>query len=255
MRNGSSPNVSLTRPQRRSRAMHSTGEKVQWMPVAAISAAVARATRSTSAGSQVPAMPSWVGKIVAPGQNEWPWMQSSPTSSGIRSRVCGRQLARAEHALRRGVQDRPGVHRAAPGRRGRRGRRAAASARPSPRGSSGRAGRRRVRRRAGRDSGSQDHRSLQFPSCRQGVKRLERTGPIDGRRLVRSRAGPDGGIGEQASPRPSTLNQSRARRQVCACPSTGQRGEDLSVLGSRACWGGLRSFGQQEFAEGAEQGR
>src|SRR5660397_105533 len=33
MRKGSSPNVSLTRPQRRSRAMHRTGEKVQWMPV------------------------------------------------------------------------------------------------------------------------------------------------------------------------------------------------------------------------------
>jgi len=61
MRNGSSPNVSPTRPQRRSRAMHSTGENVQWMPVTATSSAVARATRSTSAGSQDAAMPSCVG--------------------------------------------------------------------------------------------------------------------------------------------------------------------------------------------------
>ena len=66
MRNGSSPKVSLTRPQRRSRAMHSTGEKVQWMPVAATSTAVARATRSSRSGSHVAAMPSCVGKIVAP---------------------------------------------------------------------------------------------------------------------------------------------------------------------------------------------
>ncbi len=33
-------------------------------------------------------MPSWVGKIVAPGQNEWPWMQSSAVSSGMPRRVC-----------------------------------------------------------------------------------------------------------------------------------------------------------------------
>ena len=52
MRNGSSPNVSSTRPQRRSRVMHSTGEKVQWMPVADTSTAVTRATCSTSSGSQ-----------------------------------------------------------------------------------------------------------------------------------------------------------------------------------------------------------
>ncbi|CPU64439.1 Uncharacterised protein [Mycobacteroides abscessus] len=87
MRNGSSPNVSSTRPQRRSRAMQSTGEKVQWTPVAATSTAVARATCSTSAGSHVAAMPSCVGKIVAPTQNEWPWMQSSASSRGMRSRV------------------------------------------------------------------------------------------------------------------------------------------------------------------------
>ena len=31
-------------------------------------------------GSQVAAMPSWVGKIVAPSWNEWPWMQSSAIS-------------------------------------------------------------------------------------------------------------------------------------------------------------------------------
>ncbi len=52
--------------------MHSTGEKVQWMPVAATSTAVARAARSMSATSQDAAMPSWVGKIVAPSKNEWP---------------------------------------------------------------------------------------------------------------------------------------------------------------------------------------
>ena len=50
--------------------MHSTGENVQWMPVADISTAVTRATCSTSSGSQEPAMPSWVGKIVAPAQKE-----------------------------------------------------------------------------------------------------------------------------------------------------------------------------------------
>ncbi len=84
---GSSPNVSSTRPQRRSRVMHNTGENVWWMPVAETSTAVARATRSSSSGSQEAAMPSWVGKIVAPGQNEWPWMQSSAVRSGIFSRV------------------------------------------------------------------------------------------------------------------------------------------------------------------------
>ena len=66
--------------------MHSTGEKVQWMPVEATSTAVARATCSIRDGSQVAAIPSWVGKMVAPSQNECPWMQSSATSSGIRSR-------------------------------------------------------------------------------------------------------------------------------------------------------------------------
>ena len=67
--------------------MHSTGEKVQWIPVAATSTAVARAARSISAASQEHAMPSWVGKIVAPGQNEWPWMQSSAVSNGMPRRV------------------------------------------------------------------------------------------------------------------------------------------------------------------------
>ena len=41
--------------------MQSTGENVQWMPVAATSTAVARATRSTSSGFHDAAMPSWVG--------------------------------------------------------------------------------------------------------------------------------------------------------------------------------------------------
>nr|WP_033430173.1 hypothetical protein [Saccharothrix syringae] len=67
--------------------MHSTGENVQCTPVAATSTAVARATRSTRSASQVAAMPSWVGKIVAPSWKEWPWMQSSATSSGMRRRV------------------------------------------------------------------------------------------------------------------------------------------------------------------------
>ena len=68
--------------------MQSTGEKVQWTPVAETSTAVTRAARSTRSGSHEHAMPSWVGKIVAPGQNEWPWMQSSAVSSGMPSRVC-----------------------------------------------------------------------------------------------------------------------------------------------------------------------
>ena len=67
--------------------MQSTGENVQWMPVAATSTAVARAARSSRSASQVAAMPSCVGKIVAPSQNECPWMQSSAISSGICSRV------------------------------------------------------------------------------------------------------------------------------------------------------------------------
>ena len=67
--------------------MHSTGENVQWMPVAATSTAVTRATRSSRSGSQLPASASWVGNTVAPSQNPCPWIQSSATSSGIRSRV------------------------------------------------------------------------------------------------------------------------------------------------------------------------
>jgi hypothetical protein len=41
--------------------MQSTGEKVQWMPVAATSTAVARATFSSSDASHDAAMPSCVG--------------------------------------------------------------------------------------------------------------------------------------------------------------------------------------------------
>ena len=67
---GSSPKVSSTRPQRVSRAMHSTGEKVQCTPVQETSSAVARPAASTLAASQLTAMPSWEGKIVAPGQKE-----------------------------------------------------------------------------------------------------------------------------------------------------------------------------------------
>ena len=63
--------------------MHRTGERTQWTPVADASIAVTRAARSISSGSQLAAIASWVGKMVAPGQKEWPWMQSSTTSSGM----------------------------------------------------------------------------------------------------------------------------------------------------------------------------
>ena len=70
MRYGSSPNVSSTRPQRVSRAMHSTGENVQCTPVVETSSAVARPAAWTLAGSKLVAMPSWEGKMVEPGQKE-----------------------------------------------------------------------------------------------------------------------------------------------------------------------------------------
>ena len=63
--------------------MHRTGERTQCTPVDDASIAVIRAVRSTSSGSQLAAIASWVGKMVAPGQKEWPWMQSSTTSSGM----------------------------------------------------------------------------------------------------------------------------------------------------------------------------
>src|SRR5664280_2173239 len=68
MRYGSSPNVSSTRPQRRSRAMHSTGEKVHLKPVLVASTAVIRAIRRAFSGFQLQATASCVPKIVAPGQ-------------------------------------------------------------------------------------------------------------------------------------------------------------------------------------------
>ena len=75
--------------------MHSTGENVQCRPVADTSTAVARAIRSTRSASQEHAIASWVGKIVAPGQNECPWMASSAVSSGMPSRVrAARSMAR-----------------------------------------------------------------------------------------------------------------------------------------------------------------
>jgi len=67
--------------------MQSTGEKVQWIPVAATSTAATRAARSMRPGSQEHAMASCVGKIVAPGQKQWPWMQSSAVSRGMPRRV------------------------------------------------------------------------------------------------------------------------------------------------------------------------
>ena len=54
-------------------------------------------------------MPSCVGKIVAPSQNECPWMQSSATSSGIRSRVCAVSSCASRTRSGRRVQDRPDV--------------------------------------------------------------------------------------------------------------------------------------------------
>ena len=63
--------------------MQSTGEKVQATPVLRISRAVTRPISSISSAFQLELMPSWVGKIVAPGQNEWPWIASTPSSSGM----------------------------------------------------------------------------------------------------------------------------------------------------------------------------
>ena len=71
------------------------------MPVGAISSAVTRPTCSSSSGFQLAAMASWVGKMVAPFQNEWPWMPSSPTSSGMPRRFCAaRSIARSIFAPR-----------------------------------------------------------------------------------------------------------------------------------------------------------
>ena len=53
-------------------------------------------------------MPSWVGKIVAPGQNECPWMQSSAVSSGMPEPGPRGQVDGPDHGLGRGVQDRAG---------------------------------------------------------------------------------------------------------------------------------------------------
>src|SRR5674476_1074671 len=87
MRYGSSPNVSSTRPQRRSRAMQSTGENVHLKPVLVASTAVIRAIRRAFSGLQLHATASCVPKMVAPGQKECPWMQSSASSRGMPSRV------------------------------------------------------------------------------------------------------------------------------------------------------------------------
>ena len=87
MSSGSSPKVSFTRPQRKSRAMHSTGEKVQAQPVPLISRAVARATAVQSASSHEQESASCVGNIVALYSIECPWMASMPTRSGMPRRV------------------------------------------------------------------------------------------------------------------------------------------------------------------------
>ena len=71
------------------------------MPVGAISSAVTRPTRSRSSGLQLAAMASCVGKMLAPFQNEWPWMPSSPMSSGIPRRFfAARSIARPIFAPR-----------------------------------------------------------------------------------------------------------------------------------------------------------
>ena len=69
---GSSPNVSLIRPQRRSRAMQSTGEKVQWMPVADTSTAVDACPPLQEVRIPGGRHRELGGKIVAPPQKEWP---------------------------------------------------------------------------------------------------------------------------------------------------------------------------------------
>lgn len=56
-------------------------------PMYTTSSAVARPAALTLSGSQLTAMPSWDGKIVAPGQKEYPWMQSSPIINGMPKRV------------------------------------------------------------------------------------------------------------------------------------------------------------------------
>ena len=66
------------------------------MPVGAISSAVTRPTRSSSSGFQLAAIASWVGKMFASFQNEWPWMPSSPISSGMPRRFfAARSIARS----------------------------------------------------------------------------------------------------------------------------------------------------------------
>ena len=61
MRYGSSPNVSPTRPQRKSRATSTFGAKAQCIPQARISIAVWRDICSTNAGENVAACPMGVG--------------------------------------------------------------------------------------------------------------------------------------------------------------------------------------------------
>jgi len=80
-RYGSSPEPSAMRPQRGSRAMSTIGAYVQLIPNAAASCPAARAVASAASGSNELASPSGIGKIV-----RYPWITSSPNSSGILSR-------------------------------------------------------------------------------------------------------------------------------------------------------------------------
>lgn len=61
---GSSPEPSLTRPQRGSRVMSTMGEKTQLRPSAVASSVAARAVRSMRSRSQVAERPRGMGKMV-----------------------------------------------------------------------------------------------------------------------------------------------------------------------------------------------
>mmetsp|Transcript_35901 Transcript_35901/g.101056 ORF Transcript_35901/g.101056 Transcript_35901/m.101056 type:complete len:272 (+) Transcript_35901:1621-2436(+) len=78
----SSPEPSATRPQRWSRATSTIGAKVQWMPRAVASSAVARAVRRASSGSKLAASPRGMGKTVRS-----PWMTSAAKISGMPRRL------------------------------------------------------------------------------------------------------------------------------------------------------------------------
>ena len=77
-RKGSSPEPSLTRPQRGSRLMSTIGLNVQEMPSALASMAAIRADFSMAAISQVQDSPNGMGKMVS-----YPCITSMPNNRGI----------------------------------------------------------------------------------------------------------------------------------------------------------------------------